>query len=120
MRLFRKDPLVRAISDHDLTLDVDKRCERAMMAVIKGAFPRHGILSEEGGTEPGDEPWLWVLDPLDGTVNFYHGIPIFCACVSCHQRPDAADARAFSRTLGTVAISFSAAWRWFPCWSASG
>ncbi len=108
MRLFRSEHLVRAVSDHDLTLDVDKHCEQAMVRIIRAAFPRHGILSEEGGTEPGDEPYLWVLDPLDGTVNYYHGIPFFCACVSCHRRPDAAVTSAFSRRLGTVAAAVCA------------
>ncbi|MHB8835834.1 MAG: inositol monophosphatase family protein [Candidatus Methylomirabilia bacterium] len=108
LRLFRKGPLVRAVYDHDLTLEVDKQCENAMIKVIKGAFPHHGIISEEGGTEPGDEPYLWVLDPLDGTVNYYHGIPFFCACVSCHQRPDSAVQPAFSRLLGTIAAAVCA------------
>jgi fructose-1,6-bisphosphatase/inositol monophosphatase family enzyme len=108
MHLFRKDPSIRACSDHDLTLDVDKHCERAMMQIITSAFPRHGILSEEGEGVSGDEPYLWVLDPLDGTVNYFHGIPIFCACVSCHRRPDAAGRQAFSSLLGTVAAAVCA------------
>jgi fructose-1,6-bisphosphatase/inositol monophosphatase family enzyme len=108
LRLFRKDPLVRVVSDHDLTLDVDKQCERIMKMIIRDAFPRHGIISEEGGTEPGDEPYLWVLDPLDGTVNYYHGIPFFCACVSCHRRPETAVRPAFSSMLGTVAAAVCA------------
>ena len=108
LRLFRKEQLVRAVYDHDLTHEVDKQCERAMVRIVKGAFPRHGIISEEGGTEPGDEPWLWVLDPLDGTVNYYQGIPYFCACVSCHQRPDSAGAQELSTRLGTVAAAVCA------------
>jgi fructose-1,6-bisphosphatase/inositol monophosphatase family enzyme len=108
LRHFRNKPQVRAVSGHDLTLEVDKQCERAMVRIIRETFPRHGIISEEGGTEPGNEPYLWVLDPLDGTVNFYHGIPYFCACVSCHQRPDTAGARSFSSLLGTVAAAICA------------
>jgi fructose-1,6-bisphosphatase/inositol monophosphatase family enzyme len=104
LREFRRSPTVREARAHDLTLETDLRCEREMVRVIREAFPGHGIMSEEGGDRPGGEPWLWVLDPLDGTVNFYHGIPFFCACVSCHRRPDAAAAR-FSDRLGTVAAA---------------
>jgi len=103
LRLFRKEHLIRAMYDHDLTLEVDKQCEQAMVDIIRKAFPRHGIVSEEGGSQRSDEPWLWVLDPLDGTVNYYHGIPFFCACVSCHQRSDAMGAQGLSSVLGTVA-----------------
>ncbi len=108
LRVFRKDPLARTVSAHDLTLDVDKQCERTMIKIIKDAFPGHGILSEEGGSEPGNEPYLWVLDPLDGTVNYYHGIPFFCACVSCHRRPEAGVRPAFSSMLGTIAAAVCA------------
>jgi fructose-1,6-bisphosphatase/inositol monophosphatase family enzyme len=45
---------------------------------------------------------------LDGTVNYFHGIPFFCACVSCHRRPEAADPRELSRALGTVASALYA------------
>ena len=48
-------------------------------------FAGHGILSEEMGYAPGVDPYLWIVDPLDGTVNFFHGIPFFCSCVSCHE-----------------------------------
>jgi fructose-1,6-bisphosphatase/inositol monophosphatase family enzyme len=108
MRLFRRDPLVREVRDHDLTLEVDKECERAMVRVIRKAFPRHGIISEEGGTEAGTEPWLWILDPLDGTVNYYHGIPFFCSCASCHGRPETSVEGGLSAALGTVAAAVCA------------
>lgn len=105
MGLFRRGPAVRETRAHDLTLEADRLCERAMTAVIGRAFPDHAILSEEGATRPGREPWLWVLDPLDGTVNFFHGLPYFCACVSCHRRPDEAATGGLSSLLGTVAAA---------------
>jgi myo-inositol-1(or 4)-monophosphatase len=76
---------VDEVLSHDLKLGLDRMCEDAALAVIRQRFPSHGILSEELGYAPGSDPFLWIVDPLDGTVNFFHGIPFFCTCVSCHE-----------------------------------
>ncbi len=68
---------------HDVKLWLDRACERKILDIIRARFPRHGVLSEESGYEPGSEPFLWVVDPLDGTVNYHHGIPFFCSSVAC-------------------------------------
>ena len=70
---------------HDVKLQLDRACEQRVLTAIRRQFPRHAVLSEEMGYGPGKEPFLWIVDPLDGTVNYFHGIPIFCTCVSCHQ-----------------------------------
>jgi len=75
---------VEAVEQHDLKLRLDRECEEAIVSVVRRRFPSHGILSEEMGYAPGTDPHLWIVDPLDGTVNFFHGIPFFCTCVSCH------------------------------------
>lgn len=83
MRHFRKGaPAARRLT-RDVKLEVDRRCEAAVIQVIRARFPAHAILAEEGGAVEGREPFLWVVDPLDGTVNFFHGLPQFCACVAC-------------------------------------
>ncbi len=75
---------VDSVEAHDLKLRLDRACEESIVAIIRSRFPAHGILSEEMGYAPGADPYLWIVDPLDGTVNFFHGIPFFCTCVSCH------------------------------------
>jgi fructose-1,6-bisphosphatase/inositol monophosphatase family enzyme len=71
----------------DLKMAVDRECENAIVDVIRSHFPRHRILAEEGGNLGGDDDYLWIIDPLDGTVNFFHGLSQFCVCVACCYLP---------------------------------
>ncbi len=60
----------------------DKRSEEFLKTAIREKFPQHGILSEEGGALfKSDSPFVWVLDPLDGTSNFINGLPLFAVSV---------------------------------------
>ena len=66
----------------DLVTEVDLECERMCRTVIAERFPEHDVLAEEGGAGPSTTPrsrWRWVFDPVDGTTNYAHGLPIFCA-----------------------------------------
>ena len=67
----------------DLVTDVDMAIEREFRALVAGRFPDHEVLAEElggsGAVPPGP---CWVFDPIDGTTNFAHGLPIFCASVA--------------------------------------
>lgn len=63
---------------NDLVTEADKGAEAAIFKVIRDKFPQHFILSEESGEMATDSNIKWIIDPLDGTVNFAHGIPI-CA-----------------------------------------
>ena len=64
----------------DLVTEVDLECERMCRGVLAERFPAHDVLAEEEGVgqRPGSR-WRWVFDPLDGTTNYAHGLPIFCA-----------------------------------------
>ncbi len=66
----------------DLVTDADKAAEAAVLDVIRGRFPDHAILAEEEGAS-GTSPYRWIVDPLDGTTNYAHGIPQFCTSVAC-------------------------------------
>lgn len=63
---------------NNLVTEADKASEKAIIEVIKKHFPTHQILSEEIGNIPTDSEYKWIIDPIDGTVNFAHHIP-FCA-----------------------------------------
>jgi myo-inositol-1(or 4)-monophosphatase len=52
---------------------------------LKEQFPSHGLLCEESGSRPGATSYCWIIDPLDGTVNFLHGYPHFCISIALHQ-----------------------------------
>ena len=67
----------------DLVTEVDLAIERMFRALIADRFPDHAILAEElGGDATVPEGPCWIFDPIDGTTNFAHGVPIFCASVA--------------------------------------
>jgi len=66
----------------DLVTEVDVAVERAARALIGARFPEHDILAEELGGGDRGRSHCWVFDPLDGTTNFAHGIPIFCSSLA--------------------------------------
>jgi myo-inositol-1(or 4)-monophosphatase len=67
--------------------EIDKACEKEIISHLRKAYPDHAILGEEGGEEGGDgsndSDYQWIIDPLDGTTNFIHGIPHYCISVAC-------------------------------------
>ncbi len=65
----------------NLVTEYDKSSEAAIKSIILDAFPTHAILAEESGAQ-GKGPVQWVVDPLDGTVNFAHNIPIFSVSIA--------------------------------------
>jgi myo-inositol-1(or 4)-monophosphatase len=66
----------------DLVTDVDLEVERMFRALVAKRFPDHIVLAEEMGETGVDSRYRWVFDPLDGTTNYAHGIPIFCATLA--------------------------------------
>jgi myo-inositol-1(or 4)-monophosphatase len=66
---------------NNLVTEVDHASEKAIMDVIKQDFPDHFILSEEAGEIAQDSEYKWIIDPIDGTVNFAHRIPICCISI---------------------------------------
>lgn len=66
---------------NNLVTEADHASEKAIIDTIKSAFPDHFILSEEVGEIIMDSAYKWVIDPIDGTINFAHGIPICCVSI---------------------------------------
>ncbi len=66
----------------DLVTEVDLEVERMFRAMIAERFPDHDVLAEEFGGQSRGARHRWVFDPLDGTTNFAHGVPIFCASLA--------------------------------------
>lgn len=69
----------------DLVSDADVNAERAVAAIIRDAFPQHAILGEEENSDDVDAEHLWIIDPLDGTTNFAHGIPHFAVSIAYYH-----------------------------------
>lgn len=73
---------------HNLVTEYDTRCEKIIIDTILSQFPDHRFLAEESGSthqSNADSP-QWIIDPLDGTVNFAHNIPIFCVSIAAEYR----------------------------------
>jgi myo-inositol-1(or 4)-monophosphatase len=62
----------------DIVTEVDRRSEELIVERLRSRFPRHAIVSEEGGGQKTDSDYCWYVDPLDGTTNFAHGFPVYC------------------------------------------
>lgn len=66
----------------NIVTEVDKECEKLIVDRLKREFPEHGILAEEGSESNRQSDYLWVIDPLDGTVNYAHGYPLFAVSIA--------------------------------------
>jgi myo-inositol-1(or 4)-monophosphatase len=69
----------------DLVTEMDQRAEAFIVERLLGAFPDHAVLAEEGGATDGRSEYRWVIDPLDGTTNYAHGLPIFAVSVALER-----------------------------------
>jgi myo-inositol-1(or 4)-monophosphatase len=69
---------------NDFVTDVDHAAEQIIIETLLTAYPGHGIWAEESGREHGakDSEFVWIIDPLDGTTNFIHGLPVYCVSVA--------------------------------------
>jgi myo-inositol-1(or 4)-monophosphatase len=72
----------------DFVSEVDKAAEEAIVETLLAAYPHHGILAEEGtgSGRNAESEYLWLIDPLDGTTNFLHGLPQYCVSIALQHR----------------------------------
>ena len=66
----------------DLVTEMDRRSEEFLLTAIQSRFPDHRVISEEAGELTGSTDHIWYVDPLDGTVNYAHGVPIFSVSIA--------------------------------------
>lgn len=83
---FGKNILVEFKSgENNLVTEIDKKSEQTIIDFIQKKYPFHSILAEERGELRKDSDYLWVIDPLDGTTNFAHGLPIFSVSIGLQK-----------------------------------
>ena len=68
---------------NDFVTDIDKAAEKEIIFHLRKAYPDHTILGEETGRSGKESDYEWIIDPLDGTTNFIHGIPHFAISIAC-------------------------------------
>lgn len=71
---------------NDFVTEVDKQSEKKIIETIQKSYPDHKIIAEESGLIDGDDTFTWIIDPLDGTTNFIHGIPHFCISIALRYK----------------------------------
>jgi myo-inositol-1(or 4)-monophosphatase len=69
----------------DLVTEVDAEAEQVIRNELLGSFPTHAMLAEEGGELAGEADARWIVDPLDGTTNYAHGLSIFCVSIALER-----------------------------------
>ena len=72
-------------SVNNLVTEADHASEKLIISIIRESFPDHYILTEETGAHPTDSQYKWIIDPIDGTVNFANGIPICCVSIGIEK-----------------------------------
>lgn len=89
LRYFFNNPdlktAVKAGGINDLVTEADHASDKAIIETIRSHFPDHFILSEETGNEPTSSEYKWIIDPIDGTINFAQGIPICCVSIGVEK-----------------------------------
>ncbi|MDT8388001.1 MAG: inositol-1-monophosphatase [Thiogranum sp.] len=71
---------------NDFVSEVDRQAENEIIAIIRKAYPGHGILAEESGLHEGKDEYQWIIDPLDGTTNFLHAFPQFSVSIALQHK----------------------------------
>ncbi|HET7852897.1 MAG TPA: histidinol-phosphatase [Candidatus Methylomirabilis sp.] len=88
LRYFTRDVQVEVKSDQTPVTVADREGERLLRAKIEGRFPGHGIVGEEFGVVREHAPYRWILDPIDGTQSFIHGVPLWGVMVGVEKNQE--------------------------------
>ena len=85
-RNLRSKKKINSATQHDIKLELDVRCQKLIERTLRSVYPRIAILGEEGVLGDIQAEYRWVVDPIDGTVNFTYGIPHACVSIALQMR----------------------------------
>lgn len=88
LRASKRLDLVKKVEKqhNDFVTNIDHLAEQEIIQHIRHLYPYHGILAEEGGRIKGDDDYVWIIDPIDGTTNFIHGFPHFSVSIAVQYK----------------------------------
>jgi myo-inositol-1(or 4)-monophosphatase len=72
----------------NLVTEIDRKAEEMIITKIKQRYPHHDFLAEESGSHKKTSEYRWIIDPLDGTTNFTHGLPVFCVSIGLEVKEE--------------------------------
>ncbi len=87
-RNFAQPLVVNSAEQHDIKLEIDVRTQELITTMLLERFPQHALYGEEGIVGDQTAEYQWIVDPLDGTVNYFYGIPHFCTSIALRQRDE--------------------------------
>jgi myo-inositol-1(or 4)-monophosphatase len=79
---FRRRQRVKSVAAHDIKLEIDLQTQELIGKLLIEEFPAHALYGEEGIVGDQSSEHQWIVDPLDGTVNYFYGIPHFCVSIA--------------------------------------
>ena len=85
---FRRPQRVNAVAAHDIKLEIDVQAQELISRLLLKEFPKHALYGEEGIVGDQSSEQQWIVDPLDGTVNYFYGIPHFCVSIALRVRSE--------------------------------
>ena len=83
---WHKPKRVNSAEAHDIKLELDVQCQALIEKILAAAFPQIPVLGEEGSTGDTSAEYRWVIDPIDGTVNYFFGMPHACVSIALQHR----------------------------------
>src|SRR5213596_2245106 len=83
---FQQQQRVKAFAAHDIKLELDVQAQELISKLLLEEFPAHAFYGEEGVAGDQSSDHQWIVDPLDGTVNYFYGIPHFCVSIALRLR----------------------------------
>lgn len=92
----------KKLSKNDIVTEFDFKSEEFIINNIKKAYPNHGIVSEEDGIRESDSEYKWIVDPLDGTVNFANNIPLFSVSIALMKKNEIIEGAVFNPIIGEL------------------
>ena len=85
VREFGKPPDVNEMHAHDIKLALDVEAQDMITRRLLGRFPDHALYGEEGIAGNQSAEWQWIVDPIDGTVNYFYGLPHYCISIALRR-----------------------------------
>ena len=79
---FQQRQRVKSVAAHDIKLEIDVQAQELIGKLLLDEFPAHALYGEEGIVGDQSSDYQWIVDPLDGTVNYFYGIPHFCVSIA--------------------------------------
>ena len=90
---WHKPKRVNLVDAHDIKLELDVRCQKLIETTLRAAFPQIPLLGEEGDSGDMNAEYRWVVDPIDGTVNYYFGIPHAAVSIALQKRVEGRESK---------------------------